>query len=134
MRQYFTYIYVELHLKGFHGRLVGSFQNKSRLKMDLNIKVSFIISGPSKCSFSVILGIHYSLSQPQFFWAPNLCDIFLVLGSMFEDWAFKVFSSFGYIVFWLPFFVTKFSSTLFSLAEWICVYTAISWSFRNLDH
>ncbi len=22
------------------------------------------------------------------FWAPNLCNIFLVLGSMFEDWAF----------------------------------------------
>jgi hypothetical protein len=38
-------------MEGLHGRLVDSFQNKRRFKMDLNIKVSFIISNLPSAPF-----------------------------------------------------------------------------------
>lgn len=74
----------------------------------------------------------FSPSQPQFFGLQTYVMFFWCLVQCLRTEPLRFFPSFGYI-FFCYLFCKKFSTTLFSLAEWICAYTAISWSFRNFS-
>ncbi len=73
----------------------------------------------------------FSPSQPQFFGLQTYVMFFWCLVQCLRTEPLRLFPLLG-TFFFVTFFCKKFSTTLFSLAEWICVYTAISWSFRNL--